>query len=231
MIRAVQLHRYIHEVVRVIHKLSAGAPEPLCRELARCFDGVWDCVANAPLKGTTLSVAHLLFALQRLEALLLTGHSVSGVVAVREISSGIRQLIARTPFARIQQDLLRPGGVLVRGVQVNVAFSLAADSSHHTFSWSFRHGDREVEESVFYWDEHFDYGGSSCSDDAEGGGSGLENESDQEMAGASEGAVRHHPRVGVPLEHAKQSGRLGEGEGCCQPRRPAVPRAISRLGS
>mmetsp|Transcript_108258 Transcript_108258/g.345198 ORF Transcript_108258/g.345198 Transcript_108258/m.345198 type:complete len:205 (-) Transcript_108258:74-688(-) len=156
-----QLHRYMHEFVRHLTALTAGAPPALRRELERPFDGLWDFPRNAALWSTPLRVDHLVYVLKQLEELLLTGHEVMGEVAIREIHHEVRQLIHKTPFSRINQDIARPEGLLIRGVRVHVTLELASDRSHHRCSWKFQRGVREVQESILYWDEHFDYGSSS----------------------------------------------------------------------
>lgn len=155
-----QLHRYTCELARVLSEITASAPEGLQREVRRPFEGFWDLERNAPLKATKLRVDHLLYVLEQLEDLLLTGRDPSAEVAVREISHDARQLLAKTPFGQIQQDLLRPSGVLIRGVRVKFTFALDDKFSHHNCTWSFKHAGREVSESVLYWDEHFVYGRS-----------------------------------------------------------------------
>lgn len=155
-----QLHRYVCELVRVLSELSAGAPEGLRREVSRPFAGFWDFQHNAPLRTTKLTVHHLVYVLGQLEELLLKTPEVSTEVAVREINQEARTLLAKTPFDNIKQALLKPEGVLIRGVRVRYAFTLDEKQSHHTCTWSFHCAGRDVSESVLYWDEHFDYGRS-----------------------------------------------------------------------
>ncbi|CAK9022172.1 Chaperone protein dnaK2 (HSP70-2) (Heat shock 70 kDa protein 2) (Heat shock protein 70-2) [Durusdinium trenchii] len=156
-------------------KLTTGAPDALRRAVARPFDAVgsvWDFQENRPLS-VPLKVEHLVYVLECLESLLLAGHEVMGEIAVREINFDARRLIARTPLAKAP-NLLREGH-LIRGVEVHFAMRLAPDASHHIFSWWFRFGDRNIHESVLYWDEDFEYGSdeemascSSCSGEAAG---------------------------------------------------------------
>lgn len=160
-----QLHRYVCELVRVLSEITAGAPAGLQREVRRPFEGFWDFQRNVALHETKLRVHHLTYVLEQLEGLLLTGREVFGEVAVREISHDARQLLAKTPFAQLKQDLLQPSGVLIRGVRVRFSFALDPKLSHHTCSWSFQHSGREVSESVLYWDEHFVYGRSTGESD------------------------------------------------------------------
>lgn len=160
-----QLHRYMRELVRHLNSLTASAPPGLRREVERPFDGLWDFSQNTPLWSTPLRVDHLIYVLKHLEVLLLAGREVMGEVAIREINHDVRHLLHTTPFSRIQRDLVRrEGGLLVRGVRVQLTLDLAPDGTHHICAWEFRHGEREVRESVLYWDENFDYGPSSEED-------------------------------------------------------------------
>eukprot|EP00439_Symbiodinium_sp_Y106_P060250 s2600_g8.t2 len=159
-----QLHRYMRELVKALGILLRGAPEGLRREVAKPFEGVWDFQDNSPL-ATPLKVEHLVFVLESLESLLLAGREVMGEVAVREINYDARRLIARTPLAKVRDLTLN--AQLIRGVEVHFSMRLAEDRSHHIFAWWFRYGDRNVHETVLYWDEHFEYGDSDDMSDGE----------------------------------------------------------------
>lgn len=158
-----QLHCYMRELVKALARLTAGAPEPLRRAVAQPFEAVWDFQENKPLN-SQLKVDHLVYVLEFLESLLLAGHEIMGEIAVREINSDARRLIARTPLAKAA-GLLREGH-LIRGVEVQFAMRLSQDSSHHIVSWWFRYGDRNIHETVLYWDEDFEYGSDDEMDSA-----------------------------------------------------------------
>ena len=97
---------------------------------------------------------------------------------------------------------------------------LAPDRSHHQVSWRFHRGDRDVRDSVLYWDEHFDYGGSSDGDSGTSdvemmGPPGLElTEAAEESAAEAsleepgeDGHVVHDTCRVSPLREAMSRGR------------------------
>eukprot|EP00434_Breviolum_minutum_P030452 symbB.v1.2.026930.t1/scaffold2698.1/size85437/6 len=148
-----QLHCYMRELVKALSGLTAGAPEALCRAVAQPFDTIWDFQENKPLSAQ-VKVDHLVYVLESLESFLLAGNEIMGEIAVREINSDARRLIARTPLGKTA-GLLRDGH-LIRGVEVQFAMRLSQDASHHIFAWWFRYGDRNIHETVLYWDEDFE---------------------------------------------------------------------------
>ncbi|CAJ1345566.1 unnamed protein product [Effrenium voratum] len=151
-----QLHSYMRELVKALDRLTSGAPEPLRRAVARPFEAVWNFQENKAIPTMPLKVEHLVYVLESLESLLLAGHEVMGEIAVREINYDARRLIAGMPLHKALA--LCKCSQLIRGVEVNFAMRLAPDGSHHILSWWFRYADRNVHETVLYWDEHFEYG-------------------------------------------------------------------------
>lgn len=173
-----QLHRYMKELVKALSKLTADAPESLRREVARPFAGLWDFEGNMAVWATSLRVEHLVYVLQELEALVLAGREVMGEVAIREINHDVRHILSHSSFARLEREFVKNASspLLVRGVEVHLSLELSPDRNFHQFSWWFQHGDREVRESVFFWDEEFDYGMPGDEDDSDEEMTGVDSE-------------------------------------------------------
>mmetsp|Transcript_25926 Transcript_25926/g.47485 ORF Transcript_25926/g.47485 Transcript_25926/m.47485 type:complete len:274 (+) Transcript_25926:103-924(+) len=210
-----QLHRYMKELVKALAKLTADAPESLRREVSRPFAGLWDFEKNTAVWATSLRVEHLVYVLQELEALVLAGREVMGEVAIREINHDIRHILAHSTFRQLEREF---GGkadslVLVRGVEVHLSLELSPDRNFHRFSWWFRHGDREVQESSFFWDEDFDYGMPGDEDDSDE--EIVDAESDDHLE--TQAAQGQLPREAVRMQ-TRSRGRA------------AVPRSGSAAG-
>merc|ERR1712048_1245947 len=126
------------------------------------------------------------------------------------------------------------------GVEVYITLDLAPDGSHHVAAWRFRHGDRDVSESVLYWDEHFDYGGSSDDDVSGSADVDCEMEADMEEAApvtepvpalqAERDVPKDIARRITPLQRLAEAARAkGRGKGGTS--RPARSENASRSGT